>query len=168
MGVPGSGKTSLAKRILREVKCVYLDNNFIADAFFSKTRVSKEYIEIRGFIYQALYRITLENLIVANNVLLDIPHVTHMKDKKWVVFIQGLARRSGATLKIIRCHCGEDELKLRITLRGEERDTWKLNNWEKFLENEPIMLDVPIPHIDIDTTLSNDKQLTMAINYIHE
>ncbi|MCB1602809.1 MAG: hypothetical protein KDI66_22530, partial [Xanthomonadales bacterium] len=57
MGVAGSGKTNVARSILERVNAVYLDNNFIADAFFPHTRSDAEYLKIRRNLYDALYRI---------------------------------------------------------------------------------------------------------------
>src|SRR5229473_148807 len=81
MGVAGSGKTTLATEILRSAWLVYLDNNFIADAFYSKTRTDPDYLKLRKNLYDILYRITEENLRVGNSVLLDVPHVTHIQNE---------------------------------------------------------------------------------------
>ncbi|MCB0293292.1 MAG: hypothetical protein KDH97_23760, partial [Calditrichaeota bacterium] len=51
MGVAGSGKTNVARSILERVNAVYLDNNFIADAFFPHTRSDAEYLKIRRNLY---------------------------------------------------------------------------------------------------------------------
>ena len=55
MGVPASGKTIIAKRILDKISAVYLDNNFIADAFFQNTRTDPEYVKLRPQLYNVLY-----------------------------------------------------------------------------------------------------------------
>src|SRR5215813_4682614 len=50
MGVAGSGKTTLARRILRHISAVYLDNNHIADAFSPDRRNGSAYDRLRpGF-----------------------------------------------------------------------------------------------------------------------
>ena len=107
MGVAGSGKTTLAKKILRDVRAVYLDNNQIVDAFFPHTRNGAAYAKLRPRFYRALYTIAEENLKMGNNVLLDVPHVKEMQDPKWRRFIQRLARRAKSQFVVIRCACSE-------------------------------------------------------------
>jgi predicted kinase len=151
MGHAGSGKTSVAREILRRVVCVYLDNNFIADAFFPSTRNSPEYIELRPRLYSALYRITEENLRIGNSVVLDVPHVREVQDRQWHRLIQGLTARTASRLLIIKCRCSEDALRDRLLRRGEERDRWKLENWQQFLREQPLDVDVPFDHLDLIT-----------------
>ena len=167
MGVPASGKTRLSKELVKRLHCTYLDNNFIADAFYSETRVSNEYKRLRPSLYKALYRITEENLNLGNSVLLDVPHITHMQDVNWRRFLSNLVEKTRSSLKIIRCYCSESELRARIMERGEDRDNWKLNNWKEFLTNEPIMVDIPFPHIDIDTEQSMETIILRALKYIN-
>ena len=168
MGVPASGKTRLAKPIAKEIGAVYLDNNFIADPFFPHTRVDEQYKKIRTSIYAALYLITTENLKLGNSVLLDVPHVTHMKDKKWRRTITTLAANANAELKVIRCYCSEETLKQRIITRGKKRDKWKLSHWDEFLRNEPIFVEIPFDHIDINTEEQNALNLDRSLKYLTE
>ena len=90
MGTAASGKTTISKELLKKITAVYLDNNFFADEFSRTSRNDESYIKVRPKLYQIIYRITEENLLVGNNVLLDIPHITHMKDKEWRKFISDL------------------------------------------------------------------------------
>lgn len=166
MGVPASGKTTIAKLIIKKKKAVYLDNNFIADAFFPRTRVDKEYKKIRKSIYKAIYRITSENLKLGNSVILDIPHITHMMDKNWRIKMRRLTQKANTQLKIIRCYCSEETLKNRMKNRGEKRDKWKLLNWEKFLQKEPIFVKIPFEHIDINTEKKNKENIREIMEYL--
>ena len=133
MGVPGSGKTTLAKQLLSSLACMYLDNNFIADAFFKDTRTDSDYKTLRPRLYDVLYRITEENLAVGNSVLLDVPHVTHVQSAEWRNYIDSIVERHAARLIVLRCWCKEFVLKQRIASRGEERDVWKLEHWNAWL-----------------------------------
>lgn len=165
MGVAGSGKTTLSKKLLERLHFMYLDNNFIADAFFPDTRNDAGYIQLRPHFYEILYRITKENLAIGNSVLLDVPHVTEMRDVGWQTLISDLATTNGATLVVIRCLCSEETLKKRIASRGEERDTWKLANWHEFLKEQPIDVFIPFEHLDIHTD-DNMPAIEPVIKYI--
>ena len=167
MGVPGTGKTTISKKLIKLYHFVYLDNNFIADAFYSNTRTSEEYKNLRDCFYIALYRIVKENLLVGNSVLLDVPHVTHMKDHDWCARLRQFVLETHVTLKIVRCFCSEETLKKRLLERDEERDKWKLSHWEKFMKNEPLMIPIPFDHIDINTEYSLQDNLKKIKNYFH-
>jgi predicted kinase len=82
-GVAGSGRSTIARGLLKYLHAVYLDNNFIADAFFPDTRRGAEYTRTRPRLYQALCRVAAENLRVGNSVLLDAPHIRQSRSNQW-------------------------------------------------------------------------------------
>ena len=168
MGVPGSGKTTLSQALVPNCRCVYLDNNFIADAFFPDTRMAEEYKALARNIYDALYAIVEANLKLGNSVLLDVPHVTHMQRPEWQAHIQSIAANGNAQLCIVRCYCTERVLWERLTGRAENRDKWKLDNWTEFLSREPIMVEIPFPHLDVDTELTHRQNVNSVLAYLHD
>ena len=166
MGVAATGKTTLSREIARRVSAVYLDNNYIADAFFPRTRNGPEYDRLRPKLYRALYTIAEENLKLGNTVLLDVPHVKDVQKKQWRTFITRLARKTGAKMIVVRCLCSERTLYRRIRSRGEPRDRWKTDHWKEFLKNEPIDIRIPFKHLDINTENALSKNLRDALSYI--
>jgi len=167
MGVAGTGKTTLAKALLKRICAVYLDNNFIADAFFPDTRTNTPYLQLRGKFYSVLYRVTQENLRARNTVLLDVPHVKEMQDPTWRTWLREFVTTNYAALRIIRCFTSEDVLHQRIRNRREPRDDWKLRNWEEFLEKEPLFPPIPFDHLDLDTSTEDiDGHAATAFNYL--
>lgn len=166
MGVAGSGKTTLAKNILRHLSTVYLDNNHIADAFFPATRNGRAYEQLRPQFYRALYSIAEANLKVGNSVLLDVPHVKEVQLSVWRRFIKRLAVRTNSRLIVIRCVCSEAVLRLRLVSRGEKRDRWKLAHWKEFLREQPIAGSLTLPHFDIDTEKDPTVNARAAVRYI--
>jgi predicted kinase len=166
IGVAGSGKTTLAREILRHLWAVYLDNNHIADAFFPDTRSGRRYERLRPHFYEALYTIAEENLRAGNSVLLDVPHVKEIQIPKWRRFIKGLTARTRSKLIIVRCHCSETVLRSRIRLRNEWRDRSKLKDWEQFLSAQPLDVPIPFPHLDIDTERDLLRNTSAAVRYI--
>ena len=166
MGVAGSGKTTLARDILRHIWAVYLDNNHIVDAFFPDTRSGRNYEKLRPHFYEVLYAIAEENLRVGNSILLDVPHVKEVQIPKWRRFIKRLAARTNSKIIVIRCLCSEKVLHARICVRGEKRDRWKLAHWNKFLTQQPVKIAVPFKHLDIDTEKNLAGNTRVAIRYI--
>ncbi len=166
MGVAGSGKTTLARAFLEKIAATYLDNNFLADAFFPDTRISPAYLELRPNLYRALYRIAAENLEVGNSVLLDAPHIRQARDPEWCQFLADLVRKTGSELVVIRCYCKEETLKRRLSERGAARDEWKLEHWEEHRAQEPPLAEIPFEHLDLDTTGSVEDKVDGAIAYV--
>jgi predicted kinase len=166
MGVAGTGKTTLAKEMLRRLWAVYLDNNHIVDAFFLHTRNGRAYEKLRSHFYQALYTIVEENLKTGNSVLLDVPHVKEMQIPKWRRFIKSLTARTKSKLIVIRCRCSERELRARLQSRSEKRDRWKLAHWKEFLTQQPIDIKPAFSYLDIDTGQDLSKNVKAAVRYI--
>ncbi len=166
MGVAGSGKSELARAILDQVWAVYLDNNFLADAFSPESRTDERYLAVRENLYTALYRITEENLRIGNSVLLDAPHIKQVQDAEWCRHIQVLAEKAGAWMRAIRCYCSEQVLRRRLEARGEQRDRWKLENWQTFLAQEPSRAPIPFPHLELDTEQPLKGNVARAVSYI--
>jgi predicted kinase len=166
MGVAGSGKSTLAQHILRRVCAVYLDNNHIVDAFFPDTRSGHSYLRLRPRFYQAIYTIVKENLKLGNSVLLDMPHVKEMQDPRWRRFIKKLAKRSRAQIVVIRCLCSDKTLHARLVRRGEKRDRQKLIHWDNFLKEQPINVDLALPHLNVDTDKNLATNVRAATRYI--
>ena len=166
MGVAGSGKSELARGILKQISAVYLDNNFLADAFSPGSRSDESYLAIRENLYVALYRITRENLRIGNSVLLDAPHIRQAQNPEWCRRIQDLATEAGAWLRAIRCYCREELLRKRLEARGEERDRSKLENWHAFLAEQPPRTPIPFPHLDLDTERPRAANAARAVSYI--
>ena len=166
MGVAGTGKTTLGREIAKKIWAVYLDNNYIADAFFPDARNGRRYERLRPHFYNALYAIAEGNLAVGNSVLLDVPHVKEVQSPEWPRQIKQLAAVNGATLIAIRCFCSADLLRRRIIERGEERDGWKLRHWDEFLAAQPLQVSIPFPHLDINTEESLPRTVRAAVRYI--
>jgi predicted kinase len=166
MGVAGSGKSTLARAILEQIPAVYLDNNFLADAFSPGSRTEESYLAIRDNLYAALYRITGENLRIGNSVLLDAPHIRQVQDPEWCRWIQDLAEDAGASFRAIRCYCREEVLRQRLGVRGEERDRWKLEHWDAFLAEQPPRVPIPFPHLDLDTEQPLKANVARAVSYV--
>lgn len=165
-GVAGAGKSTIARALLACLHAVYLDNNFIADAFFAEIRHGSEYLRIRPRLYKALYRITDENLRVGNSVILDAPHIRQARSQIWYSSMLSMTEEAGAKLLIIRCVAPEQVIKARLEARGEPRDKWKLEHWEAHLRSQPIAGHLPYPHLDLMTHRPVEQTVHESLQYI--
>jgi predicted kinase len=148
------------------VQAVYLDNNYIADAFCPNVRQGSRYEKLRPHLYEALYAISKANLQVGNSVLLDVPHVKEMQDPDWQRYIKRLAAQSKSRLIVIRAYCSEKVLYARLQSGSEKRDRWKLTHWNAFLKQQPIATALPFLHLDIDTEKNLSTNVAKAVRYI--
>jgi hypothetical protein len=77
-----------------------------------------------------------------------------------------MADRAMAKLALVRCFCRKEELFERLARRGAKRDEWKLQHFEEFLLNEPMLSAIPIPHLDVGTEADGEKVLRIVLDYV--
>ena len=171
-GVAGSGKTSLGTEIAKRItNSVFLSKDLIQDVFST--------IERRGDTYNKIYIPTLRILTSFADLQLNhgkIPIIDHPfsfnhsredERKDWVTLFKTVADKHKVRLAIIRCvPPNEEELKKRLQQRGNAYDQWKLDNWDKFIENEPI--EVLIQHPDILQVITNKSIEELAEEVIKD
>ncbi len=158
MGAAGSGKTTLAGLLIGRLQLVYLDNNFLADAFHPRTRRGPAYLRVRPMLYAALYRVAEENLAAGNSVLLAAPHVRQSSDPTWQADLSRMLERTGAKLCVLCCRCSESVQHGRLTERNEPRDQWKLATWTEYAAAEPVDFVVPFEHLSVQTAPEPDAK----------
>lgn len=152
-GVAGSGKTSLGTEISKRVNnSVFLPKDLIQDAFSTTERRGDTYNQISIPTLRILTSFADLQLSHGKIPIIDHPfsfsHRREDERKDWVALFKAVADKHKVRLTIIRCvPPSEEELKKRLAQRGNVYDRWKLNNWEKFIDNEPI--EVLINHDDV-------------------
>ena len=146
-GCAGSGKTSLGKRLSRELRWIYIDKDTVTKDFTEfilegkgkskNDRESDFYCNsIRPIEYKTTFKVCEENLRMGNSVILTIPFISQIKDyEEW----EKIQRECGIDLSNIEVKFvwinHDDGLEYtRITKREAERDNYKLNHWEEYVE----------------------------------
>ena len=163
IGVAGSGKTTIARGLVSAVHAAYFDKDVLTDAFFPASR-GRAYEELRPRLYAALYALVEENLRLGTSVVLDAPHVKEMADPAWRREMVDLAVRAGAGLTVVRCHCREPILRRRLEERAEPRDRWKLENWDRFVTEQPPRGPIPLDHLDVDTERPPEQNVRAVLD----
>jgi len=154
VGVPASGKTSLALEMARRLfQGCYLSKDLIQTPFTDTERVNGEiYSFIQGPTYHILLQFAETQLSLGKIPIIDAPFsINHWRKdaySDWLTPFQKLAQEKEARLAVIRCVPPSIEiLKERIVQRHYQWDAWKLQNWREFNEREPV--DFPIQHDDV-------------------
>ncbi len=154
VGVPASGKTSLARGISAALRdSAYLSKDLIQSAFTETERVDGDtYSRIQGPTYKILVDFSDVQISTGKTPVIDAPFSVNAWRKDaysdWIASFKAVALKHSTRLAVIRCMApGNKELKKRIQNRHYPWDEWKLAHWEEFLKREPP--DFDISHSDV-------------------
>jgi predicted kinase len=163
-GAPGVGKSTLARALMCRLAAVWLNSDAVIEPFFGDDRDSARFKRARPDFFEALYAVARMNLETGNSVLLDVPHVTQMRDAAWRRCMQTMARKNGARLVVLKCVAGGETLQRRIRARGAKRDRVKLRQWAAHMAEHPPDFPVLLPHavIDMERSLGHAARAALA------
>ncbi len=149
-GHAGTGKTTLAKRAVTQLKArsgqdyFFLDKDTAYGAFSSHIiglltgnpddRDSPAYLNhLRDQEYSGLLDIARENLMLGMNVILVGPFTREIMAGKFFRPTE-LGMPEGTECRIAWIDLDSAEAKRRIEQRNDARDAWKLAHWEEYLK----------------------------------
>ncbi len=165
-GLPGTGKTSLARTVARELRAVYLDKDTIKDATINLGREMKltQATELAGPLsYELLVRIARDNLTVGLSVVLDSPAGYRAFREN----VESLARSAKAELKLIECICtNEGLLRDRIEHRGADLPDYRTRNWETYQRDRAQFERLVGPRLIVDTAEPLQLNVRKVLNYL--
>lgn len=168
-GTPGTGKTTLSKGLndtpglLDKLALTYLSKDVVNNAF-STGRDNEIYWKTRNSVYKILNNLAQENLQQGNSVLIEATYRGQLDDLETIY--NKLIQKRGATLKFIRTVVREETLRQRIKQRGYERDKDKLEQWDLFLQNEPIKHSFQGDYLEVDMENNLEDVLPTVIDFI--
>jgi predicted kinase len=165
-GAPGAGKSTLARALLRRLAAVWLNSDAVIEPHFPHDRDSADFVRARPRFFEALYALARMNLETGNSVLLDVPHVSQMRDAAWRRRMRALCRATGADLVCLKCVASPEALRRRLRARRAKRDRVKLGRWQQHLDELPPDFPVPFPHAVIDTEQSLGRCARAALDHL--
>lgn len=128
-GLPGTGKTTLAKKITRRLTYVYLRVDCIEAPFAAiNPKAGQE-----GEGYEALINLAYENLQLGLNVIIDTVNPMHLSRKK---FLQLAARTKAEMLQFELKIKDAMTHKSRVENRVSDIPGLKVPSWEDVLKRE--------------------------------
>ncbi len=166
VGVAASGKTVLAKSMASICHdCALLSKDLIEDAFTTTERSGELYEMVSGPTHEILIDFAALQLSIGKTPIIDAPfsfnHRRIDRYKEWAALFRSVSEKHSVRLAIIRCLPPDLEiLKNRLSRRGRYYDAWKLDNWEQWLEKEPIRF--PILHDDVHEVVSDTPPRSLA------
>lgn len=146
VGVAGTGKTTVARKIADRIPAAFLDRDTVGGRFVEKIlemngldvndRDSDFYKKhLRDLEYDTTMDICIENLAAGQNVFMISPFTAELKNKQWiedVISAAGLTKKEVDVKVIVVTLSDMETQKQRIIDRQTERDTWKLEHWDDF------------------------------------
>src|SRR5690625_560868 len=148
VGVAGTGKTTVAAKVARDIPCAFLDRDTVGGRFVERflesqgldpeDRDSDYYKEnLRDLEYDTTKDICIENLRMGQNVFMISPFTSELKNKNYLEKLLKKARRSkkevDVKVTVVALNDIEEQRK-RIERRGPVRENWKLENWDQYEE----------------------------------
>ncbi|MFC4776431.1 AAA family ATPase [Paenibacillus sp. GCM10023252] len=178
VGVAGTGKTTVARRLAERIPAAFLDRDTLGGRFVEAMLVQNgldrndrdsDYYKanLRDLEYDTAKDVCIENLAARQNVFMISPFTAELRNREW---IQEVISQAGLTaeqvdVKVIVVTLADIELqKNRIIGRQTVRDQWKLDNWGSFEKRvafvPEINWDIPqqsILHYDNSGEMSEDQ-----------
>lgn len=127
-GLPGSGKTTIAKELSKATEAVYLRIDTIEQAIRDLCEFNVE-----GEGYRLSYRVASDNLKLGNNVIADSCNPIELTRQEW----NDIAVNSGANFVNIEVICSDkSEHKRRVETRTSDVTNLKLPTWNQVQNRE--------------------------------
>ena len=150
-GLPGTGKTTLARALAQDFDCVYLRIDTIESAL-REALPSGHPIDDLG--YRAAFAIAEENLRLRHKVVADSVNPLDITREAW----HAIARRTGNRVLDVEVVCSDTaEHRRRVETRVADIPGHKLPTWDDVIAREYHPWQTP-PHVTIDTAGKSIEQ----------
>ena len=127
-GLPGSGKSTIAKEFAAQAGAVYLRIDTIEQALRDICRV-----RVEGEGYRLAYRVAADNLRTGNSVVADSCNPITLTREEW----QSVAVQEGASFTNIEVVCSDPaEHRRRVEERDVDVDGLSLPTWQQVMDRE--------------------------------
>ena len=127
-GLPGTGKTTLSKRLAQTVGAVYLRIDTIEQGLRDLCG-----IKVEGEGYRLAYRIAADNLQLGMDVIADSCNPIELTRHEW----EQVTKDNGATFVNIEIVCSDDnEHRHRVESRMSDISSLKLPTWNDVMNRE--------------------------------
>lgn len=142
-GLPGSGKTTLARKLAHRLDAVYIRIDSIEQAL-KRSNLGSLPMEDAG--YRVAYRVAEDNLRLGRTVIGESVNPIEQTRSAWL----DVANRTGSLPVEVEVVCSDPiEHRKRVETRTSDIADFKLPSWQEVLDRE--YEDWPRDHIVIDT-----------------
>lgn len=173
VGLAGTGKSEVGRRLARELCAAYLDKDTLSRGFTEELlrlhgvsphdRESVTYShKVRPFEYEQLERTAVENLACGISVVTSAPYIRESRDPAWYESMLDKADDAGAGLEVVWVRSNPQAMQRYIGDRNADRDSWKRLHWDEYLAANPWDRPPTFPHSMIDNSTHSTHRAPVA------
>ena len=165
-GMPGTGKSSLARAVARELRAVYLDKDTVKDCTLALAERMKldQGPQLAGPLsYELLVDLARDNLSLGLPVVLDSPAGYQVfRDR-----VKGLARAAKVELRLIECICTDERLvRQRLESRSQDLPAYRARDWNTYQRDMTQFERLTERRLVVDTAESLALNLRKVLGYL--
>ena len=153
-GLPGSGKSSLSRKIRNKLNCVYFNTDIIRKQLIEKPQYDEKEKEK---IYMEMANLAEKNVNLGKNVIVDATFY----NKKYRNLMKSITK----DYYIIKCNLPEDTIRKRLEAR-EGRKAVSDANYDIYLKVKEKFEPVEEKHLELDCSLPKPKQVDIVMDYL--
>lgn len=160
-GLPGSGKSSLARKLKSKLPAAYLNSDVVRKQIFKKPQYTEE--EKRR-VYSDIINQAEKMLREGKNVIVDATFYT----RRYRQMMIETARSAGSGHCTILCTLPEDEIRKRLEMRERRGRNPSDANFDIYLKLKERFEPIEGDFLEIDCSLPAKEQVAKAAGYIGE
>ncbi|MCH5182751.1 MAG: AAA family ATPase [Oscillospiraceae bacterium] len=155
---PACGKTYISKKLAENLKhVVYLDKDTLiplskvifevaGEPYNRSSDFFKKYI--RDVEYVTILELACEALKYDDIVLINAPFTQEVRDSAYINALKKRLVQMNTKLTVIWVQTDVEVCKQRMLARGSDRDTWKVEHWDEYVQG--VNFDIPAALDDPD------------------
>lgn len=160
-GLPGSGKSSLARKLKAKLPAAYLNSDIVRKQIFRKPQYTPEE---KKRVYDEIVNLAEKMLLKKKNVIVDATFYT----RKYRQLMVRTARDAGSKYCILLCTLPEEMTKARLERREKSERAVSDANYGIYLKLKEKFEPIEGDFLEIDCSLPMRKQVETAAGYIGE
>ncbi|MDK8190416.1 ATP-binding protein [Paenibacillus sp. UMB7766-LJ446] len=146
IGSAGSGKSTIGKKLASAHHFCYLDKDVLCNTFTGELLEAQGYSPhardanayyrdtVMPLEYETLLNVANDNLQLGRSVILDAPFVGYFSKSDYIQYLICKYQWEAVIPIVLQVDVSINVLHQRLQNRGLERDQWKLEHWETFVQ----------------------------------